>query len=62
MAGNCLILHGLNNLPNANRNYKEFLQNITGTINQHLHLNLNPNCIDIDHPLPVAKKTVNHRE
>jgi len=52
---NCLILHGLNNLSNANRNYKEFLQNITGTINQHLHMNLNPNCIDIAHPLPVSK-------
>ena len=52
---NCLILHGLHNFPNAHSNYDEFLLKVITTLNLHLNLNLDINCVDIAHPLPTAR-------
>ena len=52
---NCLILHGLHNFPNAHSNYDEFLLKVITTLNLHLNLSLDINCVDIAHPLPTAR-------
>ena len=52
---NCIILHGTSNLPNAHNNYYEFLHKVINTINHHLNLRLNIDCVDIAYPLPPAK-------
>ena len=52
------MLHGLSantDLPNSQRNYKEFLDKIIKIINHNLSLNQSSNNIGIAHPLPVAK-------
>ena len=51
---NCLILHGLRNLPNIHSNYYNFVEYIIGTINHHLNMNLTPQDVDIAHPLRKA--------
>ena len=53
---NCLILHGLRNLPNIHSNYGNFVEYIIGTINHHLNMNLTPQDVDIAHPLRKATK------
>ena len=52
---NCLILHGLHNFPYAHSNYDEFLLKVITTLNLHLNLSLDINCVDIAHPLPRAR-------
>ena len=52
--GNCLILHGLRNLPYIHSNYCNFVEYIIGTINHHLNVNLTPQDVDIAHPLRKA--------
>ena len=52
---NCLILHGLHNFPNAHSNYDKFLLKVITTLNLHLNLSLDINCVDIAHPLPTAR-------
>ena len=52
---NCLILHGLHNFPNAHSNYDEFLLKVITTLNLHLNLSLDIDCVDIAHPLPTAR-------
>ena len=44
---NCLILHGLHNFLNAYSNYDEFLLKVITTLNLHLNLSLDINCVDI---------------
>ena len=51
---NCLILHGLRNLPNIHCSYGNFVEYIIGTINHHLNMNLTPQDVDIVHPLRKA--------
>ena len=52
---NCLILHGLYNFPITHSNYDEFLLKVITTLNLHLTLSLDINCVDIAHPLPTAR-------
>ena len=52
---NCLILHGLHNFLNAHSNYDEVLLKVITTLNLHLNLSLDINCVDIAHPLPTAR-------
>ena len=52
---NCLILHGLHNFPNVHSNYDKFLLKVITTLNLHLNLSLDINCVDIAHPLPTAR-------
>ena len=52
---NCPILHGLHNFPNAHSNYDEFSLKVITTLNLHLNLSLDINCVDIAHPLPTAR-------
>lgn len=52
---NCLIVHGLTDLPNARRNYWEFVEKLVTKINCQMNLNLSSEAVDIAHPLPVAK-------
>ena len=52
---NCIILQGLDKFPNVHNNYDEFLHKVINTLNHHLNLRLDINCVDIAHPLPAAR-------
>ena len=52
---NCPILYELHNFSNAHSNYDEFLLKVITTLNLHLNLGLDINCVDIAHPLPTAR-------
>ena len=51
---NCLILHGLENVPNAQYNYNGFVEFLIKIINRKLNEALTTNCVDIAHPLPKS--------
>ena len=51
---NCLILHGLENVPNAQYNYNGFVEFLINIINRKLNLALTTNRVDIAHPLPKS--------
>ena len=49
-----LILHGLENVPNAQYNYNGLVEFLIDIINRKLNLALTTNCVDIAHPLPKS--------
>ena len=51
---NCLILHGLENVSNAQYNYNDFVEFLINIINRKLNLALTTNCVDIAHLLPKS--------
>ena len=55
---NCLILHELNNFPNAHYNYNGFVEFIINTTNKKLNLGLTNSCVDIAHPLPKSSNGI----